>query len=306
MVNSLLICALALSGAQTSNFNAERAFSDLKKQVDFGPRVPGTEGHDKCQEWLLNEAKSSADNARLQEFEYDWVFGRKKLKLANVIAEQNWDKAKVRILLIAHWDTRPFATEELDSEKAKQPIAGANDGASGVAVLTELMRTLKGKLPPTVGVQYLFTDGEDVGPDLEEMFLGAIEFAKNIGKPKPDYGILLDMIGDKDLTVPVEPNSRSYAPTLIAALYDHAAKVGLGDTFPKMLGPTISDDHLAINAGGVPTIDLIDFDYPAWHTLKDTVDQCSAESLGKVGKLLETWIMKQPAFKMKTASQPDN
>lgn len=277
------------------NFNANRAFEDLKAQVAFGVRYPGSEGHLKCRDWILKIAKENADNARLQEFEHDWSQG-KKLKMWNVLAEQNWKDAKVRVLLIAHWDTRPYATEELSAAKAKQPILGANDGASGVAVLTELMRVMKDKLPKDVGVQYLFTDGEDVGPELDEMFLGAVHYAKNMPNPKPDYGILLDMIGDKDLRVPIEPNSNYFAPKLVEALYDHAKEIGLGSTFPKLFGPTISDDHIPLNEAGLRTIDLIDFDYPYWHTLEDTVDKCSAESLGKVGKLLETWLTKRPAF----------
>jgi hypothetical protein len=146
---------------------------------------------------------------------------------------------------------------------------------------------------------YLFTDGEDLGPDLDEMFLGAVHFSKNLPTPKPNYGILLDMIGDRDLVVPMEPNSLMYAPDLVHALYDHAEAIGLGKTFPKVEGPTISDDHLSLNEAGIPTIDLIDFDYPAWHTLADTVDKVSAESLGKVGKLLQTWLEKKPPFSLK-------
>lgn len=298
---ALILATLGCTLASTAEvkFDAERSFKDLKTQVSFGPRVPGSEGHAKCKEWLVSQMKESCEDVRLQEFEYKWQYGSKTLKMANVIGEQNYKTAKTKILLLAHWDTRPHASEEINSEKAQKPIDGANDGASGVAVLLELMRAVKGRLPKDVGIIYLLTDGEDLGPDLSEMFIGATHFAKNLPTPRPDYGILLDMIGDKDLKVPMEPNSHYYAPTLMSALYDHAAKIGLGSTFPKVYGPTISDDHLPINAVGIPTIDLIDFDYPYWHTLEDTVDKCSAESLGKVGKLMETWVLKEPSFKIK-------
>jgi Zn-dependent M28 family amino/carboxypeptidase len=213
----------------------------------------------------------------------------------NVIGEQNWKDAKVRVLLLAHWDTRPTADMDPDEAKRLQPILGANDGASGVAVLLELARVLK-VAKPEVGIMYLFTDGEDLGPGLEEMFLGARAFARSMPTPRPDYGILLDMVGDKNLEVPMEPNSQRYAPDLVRELYRHAAQIGLKKTFPMVYGLPISDDHIPLNEAGLPTIDLIDFTYEPWHTHADTVDKSSPESLGKVGKLLESWLTKKPPF----------
>lgn len=207
----------------------------------------------------------------------------------NIIGEQNYQKASVRVALVAHWDTRPTADQESSFARAQQPIPGANDGASGVAVLMELMRAIRDH-HPEVGVMVVLVDGEDLGPGLDEMFLGAEAFAAKLPDPKPTYGILLDMIGQKNVVVPKEPNSASLAGDLLRRLYLHAAKVGLKDTFPSYFGPTIEDDHLALNRAKVPTVDLIDFNYAPWHTLDDTVDKCSAESLGKIGKLLETWI----------------
>jgi len=239
------------------------------------------------------------DNVRLQPFTHKWSQTGKDVAMANIIGEQNWKDAKTRILLLAHWDTRP--TADMDSSYANQrmPIMGANDGASGVAVLLELMRATKGKLPKDVGVMYLLTDGEDLGPDLDEMFLGARAFAKTMPSPKPDYGILLDMIGDKNLKIPYEPNSQRYAPTLLKQFYLNAAQIGLRDTFPMVYGPIIEDDHIPLNEAGLPTIDLIDFDYPYWHTQKDTPDKCSPDSLGKVGMALESWLLKEPTFQIK-------
>lgn len=207
----------------------------------------------------------------------------------NIVGSQNWAKAKKRVLLIAHWDTRPTADMEIGSIKQSTPIPGANDGASGVAVLLELSRVLK-DLGPGVGVKYLLVDGEDLGPGLDEMFLGAKAFAKAPGTPKPDYGILLDMVGDKDLRIPKEPFSVQSAPTLIEDLYAHAKKMGMESTFPDEEQGEIFDDHLSLQQGGIPTIDLIDFTYDPWHTLQDTPDKCSAASLGKVGRLLESWL----------------
>jgi hypothetical protein len=264
--------------------------------MSFGVRVPGTDGHLKCRDWIADELKKSCENVRLQPLEHTWSSNGKVVKMWNVIGEQNWKDAKTRVLVMAHWDTRPTADQEFDAAKAAQPIPGANDGASGVAVLLELANSLKADLPKDVGVMYLFTDGEDLGPGLDEMFLGAEYFAAHLPEQKPTYGILLDMIGDRDLKVPMEPNSIQAAGNLMLDFYRHADKIGLGSTFPMVEGPTIEDDHLSLNDAGVPTIDLIDFDYPSWHKLSDTKDKCSAASLGKIGKMLESWLEQQPTY----------
>jgi Zn-dependent M28 family amino/carboxypeptidase len=239
--------------------------------------------------------KKSCDNVRLQELTHKWSEDGKTYTMWNILGEQNWKDAKVRVVLLAHWDTRPHASEESDPEKAKKPILGANDGASGVAVLLELARAVKGRLPKDLGVLYLMTDGEDLGPSLEEMFLGAVYFSKHLPDPKPNYGILLDMIGDRELKIPVEPNSYFYAQDLCTVFYRLVGGAGFRAAFPTAYGPTIEDDHLCLNQVGVPTMDLIDFDYgPShawWHTGEDTVDKCSAKSLGTVGKALELWLL---------------
>jgi Zn-dependent M28 family amino/carboxypeptidase len=219
----------------------------------------------------------------------------------NIIGEQNWANATTRVMLLAHWDSRPTADQDPDPANQNQPIPGADDGASGVAVLLELARALKAS-PAKVGIMYVLVDGEDLGPGLDEMFLGARALAKQLPSPKADYGILLDMIGNRGVVVPKEPNSEKYAPSLVDALYKFAEKVGLKDTFPDRMGPEIEDDHLSLNEAGLPTIDLIDFyGYaPYWHTLADTPDKCSPDSLQKVGFLLQQWLRQDPAFKLKS------
>lgn len=280
-------------------FDQAKAWGHLLKQCEFGPRVPGSEAHIKCRDWVVEQMKGSCENVRTQELTHQWSVTGKKVTMWNILGEQNWKDAKVRVLLLAHWDTRPYADQDPDHANQKKPIMGANDGASGVAVLLELMRSVKDRLPKDVGVMYFMTDGEDLGPSLEEMFLGAVHFSKNLPSPRPDYGILLDMIGDKTLEVPIEPNSLQFAASLTRELYRHAKDVGLEKTFPNVIGPWIEDDHICLNQAGIPTVDLIDFDNPTWHTVADTVDNCSADSLGKVGKLLETWLLKEPAFKIR-------
>lgn len=280
-------------------FDKAKAWEHLVKQCNFGVRMPGTKSYDFTKVYLTEEMKKYCENVRLQPFTHTWTVTGKPVAMANIIGEQNWKEAKTRILLLAHWDTRPTSDMDSNPDNYRRPILGANDGASGVAVLLELMRAVKDKLPKDVGVMYLLTDGEDLGPELDEMFLGAKYFAKNMPNPKPDYGILLDMIGDKNLRIPMEPNSLRYAPTLLREFYLNASKIGLKDTFPMNYGPVIEDDHIPLNEAGLPTIDLIDFDYDYWHTQKDTPDKCSAESLGKVGMALESWLLKSPAFKIK-------
>jgi hypothetical protein len=265
-----------------------KAFELLKKQVSFGPRYPGSQGHKQCLDWIVAEAKKYTDNVEKQPFSHKWSANGFSVGMTNVIATMDFG-AKQTVLLMAHWDTRPTADQEWEARDAQKPILGANDGASGVAVLLDLMRAFKEKAPP-VNVIFLFTDGEDLGPGLDEMFLGAKHYAKNLPNPKPVYGILLDMVGDKNLSIPVEPNSLEAAPDLVKRFYAHAAKIGLGSTFPNEQQGAIYDDHLPLIDAGVPTMDLIDFTYADWHTLADTVDKCSPESLGKVGKAVESFL----------------
>ncbi|MBN9501781.1 MAG: hypothetical protein BGO01_06240 [Armatimonadetes bacterium 55-13] len=279
-------------------FDKSLAWKHLTKQCSFGPRNPGSKGYNECKKYLTDEVKKYCDDVKTVDFKHIWSVTNRYVEMTNIIGEQNWKRAKTRILLIAHWDTRPTSDMDPDDDKTGLPIIGANDGASGVAVLLELMRVMKDRLPKDIGVQYLLTDGEDLGPDLSEMFLGAVNYSKNLPDPKPNYGILLDMIGDKDLRVPMEPNSLRFAGPLVKAFYQNAGKIGLSDTFPLVYGPTIEDDHICINEAGIPTIDLIDFDYAPWHTQADTVDKCSAESLHKIGIALESWLLVRPAFKI--------
>ena len=298
----LLLATLVLLSAQTSapvsKFDKTNAWNWLEKQCALGPRVPGTAAHKACRDQILEETKKHCTNAHLQEFTHKWSRDGKTYTMWNVIGEQNWETAKTRVALFTHWDTRPTADQESDPDRAAKPIPGANDGASGTAVYLELMRLTK-NAPKDLGILYVFVDGEDLGPDLNEMFLGADFYSKNTGDHKPDYGILIDMIGDKDLRVPVEPNSKKYSGRLVDALYEHARKIGLEKTFPYAWGPTIEDDHIPLNESGIPTIDLIDFSYVPWHTLSDTPDKCSADSLGKVGRLLESWLLNPVPWKLK-------
>lgn len=267
------------------------------KQVDFGPRVPGTDAQIKCRDYLVNELKKGCDDVQVQHLTHHWSRTDKDVDIYNIIGSQNWKDSKVRVVLLAHWDSRPYADgPNSPAEDYLKAIPGADDGASGVAVLLELAQAIKDR-HPGVGVMYLLDDGEDLGPKLDEMLLGVDYFAKHLPDPKPDYGILLDMIGNKGARIPMEQNSFRSAEKVTRAFYANALKVGLEKTFPYALGDEIEDDHLPLIQAGVPTLDLIDFQYPWWHTVQDTPEHCSADSLKKVGVALESFLLKQPAFK---------
>ncbi len=275
-------CAPSAVQAERPAFDGRRAFADLEKQVSFGPRVPGTQAHLQCRDWLMTELEKSADRVELQTFTQ--VVNGKSLRLYNIFGIFN-ENAPRRIMLCAHWDTRPTADEELDPANRRKPILGANDGASGVAVLLELARQFKAKRPQ-VGVIIAFWDGEDYGPDVNTMLLGSRYFAKNMGKLRPTYGILLDMVGDKDLQIYKETNSVYAAPEMVEKVWRIAGELGYRKYFPNAQKYAITDDHVPLIEAGVPCIDLIDFDYPYWHTLQDTVDKCSAQSLQVVGEVV--------------------
>lgn len=262
-------------------FSAQRAFALLEKQCEFGPRPPGSAAHRKTQDYLFTELQKYANSAALQPLEYK--VGTQTLHLNNIIAEFGAQTGET-VLLAAHWDTRPIADHDPKPENREMPILGANDGASGVAVLLELARVFKAHPPPRRIVIVLF-DGEDYGRTADDMFIGSRYFAQNLGKWKPDYGILLDMIGDKDLTLPIEANSWNANPEFATAIWNRAASLGLAP-FQQRLGPAIMDDHVPLIKVGIPMVDIIDFDYPYWHTIEDTVDKCSPKSLEVVATLV--------------------
>lgn len=266
-------------------FDGQKAFSYLKAQTDFGPRNPNSIGHQQCLEYLSHELSRYAEHVTRQDFIHHG-YGGEILRLTNIFGTFN-SSATDRILLLAHWDTRPRSDEEKDPAKRNQPILGANDGASGVAVLMEIAGLLK-QTPPRIGVDILFVDGEDYGTshDLENYFLGTRYFMKVKSENyRPRFAVLLDMVGYKDLQIPMEQSSAAYAPEVVERIWSTAENLGVTQ-FINVPGEQISDDHTPLNEGGLPAVDIIDFQYPYWHTTQDTPDKCSAESLGAVGKVL--------------------
>lgn len=269
-------------------FDGAWAFGFLKAQCDFGPRKPATPPHEQCKSYILTQLTPYVDKVVTQTWTYRDNARHITLPLTNIMGVIN-PQAKKKILLLTHWDTRPTADQELDAVNKQKPIMGADDGASGTAVLLELARALH-KQKPDVGVELLFVDGEDWGPGEDKMYLGAIHFASNPGEWRPDYAILLDMIGDKGLTVYREKSSQMLNPSLNDTVWADAGALGYRAQFPDAAKWQISDDHDTFNAHGIPAIDLIDFDYAYWHTLGDTPDKCDPHSLKVIGDVMEKVI----------------
>ena len=272
----------------THEFKGPTAFTYLEKQMSFGPRIPNTPGHRQTGDWLLAELRARADTVIVQEIHHVTRKGD-TLRLRNFFARFQ-PQASERVLFLAHWDTRPTADQSMNVAQQRMPVPGASDGASGVAVLLGVADALKAK-PPTVGVDLLFTDGEDYGKDWDEwqvpesdVLIGSKWFAAH--QPpgyQPLYAVLFDMVGDKDLQVYEEGNSVSFAPEVVQRVWRIAADIGYGKHFIGNLRHTLTDDHVALQKAGIHAIDVVDFDYPYWHTTEDTIDKVSAESLQIVG-----------------------
>jgi glutaminyl-peptide cyclotransferase len=265
-------------------FSGDEAFALLQRQVEFGPRVPGTAGHDAQLAWMHTFLRERADTVEQHPFAYTTAAGE-TLRLTNVFARFRPEHGQ-RILLIAHWDTRPAADQDPDPRNRSLPVPGANDGASGVAVLLQLAELFR-RQPPPIGVDLLLTDGEDYGPGVEDMFLGARHFAANLPPGyRPMYGVLLDMVADRNPRFPIEGYSNQYAPDVARRVWAVARELGYGDVFPATVGEPVQDDHVPLNQAGIRTINIIDFQYPAWHTVQDVPANTSAETLGIVGEVV--------------------
>ncbi len=276
-------------------FDEDSAFNWLEKQCEFGPRNPGSQGYFDCKDFLIQNLNGYSDTVFIQNFTYTELRENNTYDLSNIIAEFIIDSEK-HILLGAHWDTRPWADQDLNPSNRFTPILGANDGASGVAVLMELAKMFNSD-PPPVNISIVLFDGEDMGIEgiPNSYAKGSQYFAKNLPIKKPDFGIIIDLIGDRILEIPIERNSYRVAPNLINELWDLAEKLEL-PAFQNRLGYEIYDDHIPLwEFAGIPTIDLIDFNYPNqkvnyWHTLNDIPQNCSPESLDQVGQLLTNYI----------------
>ena len=290
-------------------FNADSAFQFVKKQVDFGPRVPNTAAHKLCGDYLVNTLKKYS----LEVIEQDFVattYDGKKLNARNIIGSFN-PKASKRILLTSHWDSRPFADQ--DSLEKTKPVPAANDGASGVGILLEIARTLASsdkKLD--IGVDIIFFDAEDWGNSdkatdkFSGYCLGSQHWAAN--KHIPDYtayfGVLLDMAGAKGAIFPKEGYSLQMAESVVKEIWDIAAQLGYGNYFIDQRGPGITDDHVPVNeTAKIPMVDIIhtlpnnlsQTFFKQWHTTHDTMDNIDSKTLKAVGQTLVQVLFQEDA-----------
>ena len=284
-------------------FNADSALAYCAKQCDFGPRTMNSDAHDKCGEWIVAKFKQLGCEVETQKANLKGYDGT-TLKNTNIIAHYN-PKAATRILLCAHWDSRPWADNDPDSTNWHKPVMAANDGASGVAVMLEVARLLQvdGKLT-NIGVDFVCFDTEDWGTpqwaDVEDSgdtwALGAQYWSEN--KPEgyhPRYGILLDMVGGQGAQFYREGMSMQYASSIVKKVWSAARQAGFGSYFPKSDGGMITDDHIPVNQKAkIPTIDIIPY-YPdcqqssfgpTWHTVSDDMEHLDKNTLKAVGQTL--------------------
>lgn len=282
-------------------FNADSAYRFVKEQVDFGPRVPNTPAHNNCKAYLEEKLRQTGFEVQGQDFQAT-AYNGKKLDLTNIIASLN-PKATKRILLAAHWDSRPFADQ--DSVDQKTPIDGANDGASGTAILIEVAKTIQtAPDKPGVGVDIILFDGEDYGqPDFDDgekkdntWCLGSQYWSRNKHKKNYSayYGILLDMVGAKSAHFAMEGTSMYYAPSVVQKVWNIAQQKGYQQFFISREVPPIIDDHAYINKeAGIPMVDIIEFNPQGetffgeyWHTHQDNISVIDPATLEAVGQTL--------------------
>ena len=290
------------------SFNEDTAYESARVQLAFGPRVPNTPAHEKCASYLINKLKNYTPDVIVQKGKIT-AFNGTPLNFQNIIA--SWKPGNNnRILLCAHWDSRPWADHDPDPKNRQKPVDAANDGASGVGVLIEVARQLS-LASPTIGVDIILFDIEDYGPP-ESLKLpnsdqywgqGAQYWANNPHKTDyyARYGILLDMIGAKNATFLMEGLSMEYASDIVNSVWKTANRIGYSSYFLFEQGGYITDDHVPLNKiRNIPTIDMIHLDknsgtgfYPYWHTTGDTFDKIDKNTLKVVGQTLLTVIFEE-------------
>ncbi len=285
-------------------FDADSAYSFVKCQLDFGPRFPGAPGHDACARYLVDKLEAYGADEVIQQRHTAVNYLGSELSLNNIMARFN-PEATDRVLLVAHWDTRPWADADPDVDKRHMPVPGANDGGSGTAVLIELARQF-GMKSPEVGVDLLFVDGEDSGNSSswksheETWCLGTQYWVNNMpytAETMPRYGILLDMVGGVDAKFYREYVSQRLAGEVNDKVWSNASAAGYGKSFINEERGGITDDHVFINRAGIPTIDIIECSHPAtgsfspvWHTTYDDLEHISRSTLKAVGQTVANTV----------------
>ena len=278
----VILTATAIFWISTRNkkFNGERAYADVKFQVDLGPRTMGSQAHDLVSKWIISSLVNQQWKVDTQEAVTSGV------AIKNIIAKRG--SGAPWIIIGSHYDSRSYADNDPTSQNRKLPVPGANDGASSVAVLLELARVIPNNLDKHIWL--VFFDAEDNGNAFGTGWeLGSEYFVSKLSG-QPDNVIILDMIGDKDLNIYMEGNSN---PDLNNEIWDVASELGYSQFIPKYKY-NLTDDHIPFRNAGIRAVDVIDFDYPYWHTVNDTADKVSSESLQVVGDVIMKWLEQYP------------
>jgi hypothetical protein len=269
----------------------------VRRQVAFGPRVPGSAAHDSCRAWLSRQLRAAGARAVVEQSFEDSVPGFGRVRLTNLVASfwpGDSPAGRPALLFAAHWDSRPWCDYDPDPELRARPLPGANDGGSGVAVLLLLAEAF-GHAPPARPVDLVFLDGEDLGTEEhpDGFFRGARHFAADararirLGQ-QPAYrlGVLLDMVGGRGASFPQEPNSLLKAPDAVREVWAAAERLGLKEFPGEVALKSVLDDHIPLNDAGIPTVDVIDFSYPEWHTSRDLPEAMGPEGMEACYRLL--------------------
>jgi glutaminyl-peptide cyclotransferase len=282
-------------------FDSDRALKYLKQLCDIGPRISGSEGMKKQQEVIEAHFKKLGATVTRQEFKAKQKSRKEQTDFVNLIV--SWDpEAKRRVLLCAHYDTRPIADQEANRANWNKPFVSANDGAAGVAMMMELGNHMK-DLKCEFGVDFILFDGEEYVFETDRIgggdryFIGSDYFADDYLKTKDkrkhryDAGVLFDLCHAKGAELKVEIYSLEAARPVVDQIWGVAKAIG-AKSFKYERGPEVQDDHLALNRVGIPTVDIIDFEYPHWHKLTDTPDKVDGAQLAVVAKVMTTWLQK--------------
>lgn len=279
--STLVVLFLLRTQPQSVSFSGDSTYQIVLDQMKFGPRIPGSLAHQLAQQYIINKLEASKWDVEMQSVTFEGH------QINNIIARKG--KSGSITILGAHYDSRLYASEDSNQLSQSLPVPGANDGASGVAVLLELARTLP--QPENNQIWLVFFDAEDQGRiEGWDWILGSKAFVQNL-TVHPDRVVILDMIGDSDLNIYREKGSD---PTLTDQIWNSAKQIGLQDFFINEPKYTILDDHLPFIEAGIPAVDIIDFDYPYWHTVDDTSDKVSPKSLEIVGLTISQWLQDQP------------
>jgi glutaminyl-peptide cyclotransferase len=288
-----LLLAACHEARPAREFEGNVAFHYIERQVAFGPRIPGTPAHKQMLAWMDSLLRLRADTLVTQQWTHVTAKGD-TLALTNLVARFN-PSAEKRILFLAHWDSRPTADSPLSPDSTR-PVPGANDGGSGVALLLGVADVLK-RHPSSIGVDLLFDDGEDFGDFTKapaDVLMGSRYYATHqVPGPPPLYAVLFDLIADKDLQIYPEANSMVGAPEVVELVWSTARDLGYSNVFIDAPKHNLIDDHLELQKVGIRAIDVVDFDYPAWHTIGDTMDKVSAASLQVVGDVAVALVRRE-------------